>query len=51
MKYRVYKTMTTHAWCEIESDNKEDAIETAQNLDAWFEDEDDFNNEFEAELL
>ncbi len=41
--------MTTHAWCEIEADNKEDAIESAQNMDAWFEDDNDFNNEFEVE--
>lgn len=51
LKYRVYKTMTTHAWCDVESDNKENAIETAQNLDRWFEDEDDFSNEFEAEKI
>ena len=49
LKFRVYKTMTTHAWCELESDNKEDAIESAQNMDAWFEDDNDFNNEIEVE--
>jgi len=51
MKYRVTKTMTTHAWCEIESDNENDAIETAQNIDNWFEDEDDFDNEYEVEEI
>ncbi len=50
-EYRITKTMITHAWCEVEADNDDEAEEIAINNDAWFEDDNDYDNEYEVEKV
>jgi len=54
--YRVTRTVSKHNWVEIDAKNKEEAIESAEENDVWYGDDDgsDSNydqDEFEAEEI